>query len=445
MIGIVRLDIVHPYIAGKVNSRYNEIVTEKKSIRAAIKYLFTPSTPVEAAYTPSARAFFLIIVLMLAGLYANALYTMPDLRAPGKLLLLTGLVLIHGVLHWFSALLAYRPKMSPPYLMVQGVLAFAIVSIIRTTTFSAILFSILIGEAVGVIRERRTAAVVVAFQLFLWATNFVWLYGWKELPSWGLSILLIVSMIVFYVLLFVRQAEARARAETLLQELESAHRQLAEYAANVEELTLATERERVARELHDTLAQGLAGLILQLEAADAHLAGERPARAQQIVQQAMAGARATLSDSRRVIDDLRTGEGEPERLAQAVQKEVSRFTDATGIPCALELDLPPSVPAEISEHTQRIVAEGLTNIARHAQANRANLIVTSQNDGLLIKIADDGIGFDPKAANSGHYGLIGMRERARLVGGSLVIESAPKQGTILRLQLPFRPAGESVP
>jgi NarL family two-component system sensor histidine kinase YdfH len=193
---------------------------------------------------------------------------------------LTGLVLVHGVLHWNSALLAYRPKVSPPYLMVQGVLAFAIASIIRTTTFSAILFPALIGEAVGVIRERRTAAVVVTFQLFLWAINFVWLNGWRGLPSWGLSILLIVSMVVFYVLFFVRQAEARARAETLLQELESAHRQLAEYAANVEELTLATERERVARELHDTLAQGLAGLILQLEAADAHLAGERPARVQ---------------------------------------------------------------------------------------------------------------------------------------------------------------------
>jgi len=95
----------------------------------------------------------------------------------------------------------------------------------------------------------------------------------------------------------------------LLAELESANRQLTEYAARVEDLTIAAERQRMARELHDTLSQGLAGLILQLEAADAHLAADRPERARGILEQSMEKARGTLKEARQVIDDLRQPAG----------------------------------------------------------------------------------------------------------------------------------------
>jgi NarL family two-component system sensor histidine kinase YdfH len=186
------------------------------------------------------------------------------------------------------------------------------------------------------------------------------------------------------------------------------------------------------------LAQGVAGLILQLEAVDSHLTAGRTERAQGIVQQAMARARATLADARRAIDDLRVVPPAA-GLADALRHEVTRFTDATGIPCTLDFTLTDSLPEATAEHLLRIVVEGLTNIARHAQAARAWVNVAESDDELTIEVGDDGVGFDPTSAfdQPGHYGLLGMRERARLAGGTLAVESAPGNGTRLTLRLPL--------
>jgi NarL family two-component system sensor histidine kinase YdfH len=221
--------------------------------------------------------------------------------------------------------------------------------------------------------------------------------------------------------------------------LEAAHRQLADYAGRVEDLTLAAERQRMARELHDTLAQGLAGLILQLEAASSHLSEGRPERAQTIIRQAMARARTTLADARHAIDDLRHGQADPLDLAEAIHAEVDRFTSATGIPCALDLALHIPLPDAVYGHVQRAVAEGLMNVARHARASQVWVEVVSLDDHVEIEVRDNGAGFDPAAveAQAGHYGLLGMRERARLAGGTFEVSSTPGRGTALRLHLPL--------
>jgi NarL family two-component system sensor histidine kinase YdfH len=147
----------------------------------------------------------------------------------------------------------------------------------------------------------------------------------------------------------------------------------------VQDLTLANERQRMARELHDTLAQGLAGLILQLEAASTHLANGRNDRAQTILQQAMTRARATLADARRAIDDLRAGQTPAHDLEAALREQVAHFTDATGIPCALDVSLESELPDAAREHVLRAITEGLTNIARHAQAQHAWVNVRNMN------------------------------------------------------------------
>ena len=104
---------------------------------------------------------------------------------------------------------------------------------------------------------------------------------------------------------FNRESSAREEAEALAAQLEAANAELAASSAQLKELTLVAERQRMARELHDTLAQGVAGLVLQLEAVKAHLGSERPERAAQIVDQSLTRARSTLADSRSAIDDLR--------------------------------------------------------------------------------------------------------------------------------------------
>jgi NarL family two-component system sensor histidine kinase YdfH len=237
------------------------------------------------------------------------------------------------------------------------------------------------------------------------------------------------------VTLYSRQAEAREQAQSLLKDLEAANRQLSEYASRVEDLTIANERQRMARELHDTLSQGLAGLILQLEAADAHLAGNRPERARGILQQSMEKARGTLAEARQAIDDLRRP---AERdLVEAVEREADHFTIATGIPCEPQIELTVDVPDPVAETVIRAISEGLTNIARHAKAGNVTLRLTGSEKELEIEICDDGIGFDPESVEAGHYGLLGMRERVRLAGGRLEVQSVAGKGTRLVIRFPL--------
>lgn len=394
--------------------------------------------------------FFLFLTLVLALLYGYVLNTVPELRAPGRLIPFTLLMLAHGVLHWLSPRLEYHPRWVIAYLVLQGALAFALTMLAGEWTVIS-LFTALIGEAVGLAQDRRLAAAATIFYLSLAVLSFLLVLGRQELLTSVVMLVMASLFSVFFVVLYSRQAAARERAQALLEELEVAHRQLAEYARRVEDLTLAAERQRMARELHDTLAQGLAGLILQLEAAQAHLDGGRSARSHEIVDQALAHARATLHDARQAIADLREQAGAAPDLAASMRREVDRFTEATGIPCQLDLNLPAAPPAdvpspmslspEIAEHARRIVAEGLVNVARHAQANQVWLRVDGDDDGLEITIRDDGRGFDPAGSigQTGHYGLVGMRERARLVGGAFEVDSAPGAGATLRARLPSLP------
>ncbi len=122
-------------------------------------------------------------------------------------------------------------------------------------------------------------------------------------------------------------------------------------------------------------------------------------------------------------------------VGEAVRDQAAHFTDATGIPCALDISLPAELPETASEYALRAVTEGLTNIARHAQAQHVWVLVASGDENLIVEVRDDGRGFDPAAVPAGHYGLLGIRERARLAGGTLEISSAPGAGTTWRLRL----------
>jgi NarL family two-component system sensor histidine kinase YdfH len=382
--------------------------------------------------------FFLFLTLVLVLLYGYTVNTVPELRAPGRLIPFTLLMLAHGVLHWISPRLEHYPRWVIGYLVLQGALAFALTMLAGEWAIIS-LYTALIGEAVGLARDRRLAAAATVLYLALAVLSFLLISDRQELLTSVVMLGMAALFSVFFVVLYNRQADARERAQALLEELEIAHRQLAEYATRVEDLTLAAERERMARELHDTLAQGLAGLILQLEAAQAHLESGRSARANEVVDQAMAQARATLREARQAIADLREDAGDAPDLATSVRREVDRFTEATGIPCQLALNLPDALPQDVVEHARRIVAEGLVNVARHAQATQVWLRVDGDGAGLEIALRDDGRGFDPAGAigQAGHYGLLGIRERARLVGGTFEVESAPKAGATLHARLPF--------
>jgi NarL family two-component system sensor histidine kinase YdfH len=121
-----------------------------------------------------------------------------------------------------------------------------------------------------------------------------------------------------------------------------------------------------------------------------------------------------------------------------VQEEILHFTTATGIACHADLTALAIVALPFHEHVLRVVAEGLLNVARHAQAHQVWVRAIRQDGTLTVEICDDGIGFDTshEATRTGHYGLLGLRERARLIGGRLEVESVSDMGTTIRFSLP---------
>jgi NarL family two-component system sensor histidine kinase YdfH len=361
----------------------------------------------------------------------------PRLQNPLALTAFTALMISYVVLFWLSPLWMMRRPHVVIYLLVQSTLAFTLTLLGQNAALIFGLFAALIGVTVGMLGRTRAMLLAILLELGLSALAFVLVAGSVSLGEWALSIGPIVVFVIIYVVMYVRQLEAREEAQNALRDLDAAHRQLTEYAAQVEDLTLANERQRMARELHDTLAQGLAGLVLQLEAIDSHLSRGNTVKAQSITQQAMERARSTLADARRAIDDLRSGEVTDIDLETAVRAEADRFTAASGVPCELSIELPPSLSEDVRECVRRVVSEALTNSARYAQAQHTIVSLRPIDQALAIEVRDDGVGFDPAQIGAGHYGLIGLRERVRLIGGTLNIKSAPGQGTTLRVQLPL--------
>jgi NarL family two-component system sensor histidine kinase YdfH len=383
------------------------------------------------------RLFFLFMTLVLVGVYSLSMIQNPGLHQFWPAALFTTLMAVHIFLHWRVVQIIQKTSRQVWYILGQGLLALAITSFSGNAGMIFSLYMALIGETIGFLGLNRWSLLSTAYFLGLSLLNFFFFTDSNLITAlfWILTAIPAVLFVGMYVTLYMRQAEAREKAQSLAAELETANRQLSEYAARVEDLTITAERERMARELHDTLSQGLAGLILQLEAADAHLGHGRPEKAQVIVAQAMENARATLSDARRAISNLRGNHfGE---LGELLRLEVSRFETATGLPCAFHADSTPPLPDPVKETVFRAVSEALTNIARHAQAAEASVNLTVTSAALNVEIKDNGIGFDPAAIPAGHYGLLGLRERVRLTGGQLTLESAPQKGTILKIEIPF--------
>jgi two-component system NarL family sensor kinase len=188
------------------------------------------------------------------------------------------------------------------------------------------------------------------------------------------------------------------------------------------------ERTRLAREIHDTLAQGLTGLALQIETAMRHV-GRDPERVRERLEKALATARASLEEARRSVTNLRAGALAEKPLEQALASLVREFTSDSGIRVTLETKGACALPLTVEAELYRIAEQALTNVRQHAGAQTAHIAITCNKRGTTLSIEDDGVGFDPRRVPVDRHGIEGMRERARLAGGSLRITSKRGQGT----------------
>lgn len=381
------------------------------------------------------RIFFAFMTIILAGMYFVSIKSNPALQQLWNGTLFTILMAAHITIHWLVVRIIQTPSRKALYIIGQGLLALVITHLSQNTGMVFSLYMALIGETIGFLGINRWSVLSTLYFLVLSLLNLAVFTNLNNAIYWLVTVIPITIFISMYVTLYVRQAEAREKAEALAAELEAANQQLTEYAARVEDLTITTERQRMARELHDTLSQGLAGLILQLEATDAHLNNNHTAKAQSIIGNAMEQARATLADARRAIDDLR--QSSLDDLDSALRLEIPRFTNATGIPILFHTDQIPPLPAPVTETLVRAVAEALTNVANHAQAHNVAVDVRMKDKSLSVTIQDDGRGFDASAIPSGHYGILGIKERVRLVNGSFEIQSNNGKGTTIRIDIPI--------
>lgn len=212
----------------------------------------------------------------------------------------------------------------------------------------------------------------------------------------------------------------------------------AQLFAKSTQLGILEERNRLAREIHDTLAQGLTAVTLKLETVDALLEMEAaPQQIQQTVQQALRLTRANLEEARRSVLDLRAVPLEGRNLAEALASLVDDYRERGKLNIDFEAtgsNYP--LPVRVEVGLYRIAQEGLTNIARHARAERVNMQLLVTPDNVKFIIEDDGVGFDPAEIPQGHFGLIGLNERVKLLGGVAQIGSSPGAGTRIEVAVP---------
>lgn len=218
--------------------------------------------------------------------------------------------------------------------------------------------------------------------------------------------------------------------------LEEANRKLTYHAATLEQLTTTRERNRLARELHDTLAHTLSALAVQLEAVNA-LWSSKPDQAYTRLQKSIEVTRSGLTETRRVLQDLRASPLEDLGLALAIR----HLAESTASRGGLKLDLHiaerlGSVPPDIEQAFYRITQETLANVNSHANARNLTVQLGRFDSRLTLTVSDDGMGFDPSPPHpERRFGIQGMRERADMIGGILEIESQPNQGTIVMLSV----------
>ena len=199
------------------------------------------------------------------------------------------------------------------------------------------------------------------------------------------------------------------------------------------------ERNRLAREIHDTLAQDLSAVIFQLEAAEALLVQQAdPERVQRSVTAALDLARKGLDEARRSVLDLRAAPLEGRTLPVALAALAEETDTGNGPAVVFETEPIPPLPPAVEVGLYRIAQEALQNASRHAKASRIVLRLEAPPGRVRLTVRDDGRGFDTSGMSSGNrFGLVGMRERARLLGGGFQIESSPGAGTLVTADVPL--------
>jgi signal transduction histidine kinase len=272
--------------------------------------------------------------------------------------------------------------------------------------------------------------------------EFAIVFGFDLLEESRLSsfyFITIIRTVCFVVVgVFIIQLIAHLRKQQ--ESLRFANSQLTHYASTLESLTVSRERNRMSRELHDTVVHTLSGLTVQLETAKAYWDVDAET-ARNLLGQSLETTRSGLQETRRALKALRASPLDDMGLVAAIQKLGESAAERGKL--LLDISLPGSnkiLAPDVEQCIYRVAQEAVENVVHHANAQHLKVSLTVDEDPIRLVIEDDGIGFNQdNRLLSGHFGLEGMRERAQLVGGMLTVQSKPSSGTTIQLVIQGRP------
>ena len=347
---------------------------------------------------------------------------------------------IYAMWYWLFVMRRSRYGWSNGVMAASFVVAIAISIILSWIhpAFLMVAFSFY-GLTFGTLTLRWAAGLVVMLSLAL-AWRFAGFAGGISLSSLPIFASMLLSafftvMLGLYIDSIIRQSRER---QQVINELEATRSELAraERQAGILE-----ERQRLAGEIHDNLAQGFTSIVMYLEAAEQALDGD-PASARRYIVQARQAARQHLSEARGFLWALRPDVVAREPLTEALGRVLRRWSEESSVATHLETTGDPRpLPAASDATLLKAVQEALSNVCKHARASQVNLTLSFMEDEVILDVQDNGVGFDPsltdRQAGPEHgYGLVALRERVSQLGGSLAVESAPGEGATLVVSLP---------
>jgi signal transduction histidine kinase len=318
----------------------------------------------------------------------------------------------------------------PAYLLLQSALVLAVLAVSTFEDFLALLFIPLSLEAISFFGRRSGYPWIVVFSLFLIGA----LLFSDEGQVFGLAMGAFYSGLCF---LFggyanqVRRAEAaHTQNQRMFKELESAHRQLQGYADQVANLAVEQERNRLARDLHDSVTQTVFSMNLAAQSARLLLDKEPPRVPEQLLRLDELAASA-LGEIQSLVSKLRPRSVLEEGLPTALRRLADEHQVRDGLQVALEICGERPLADRVAEGLYSIAHEALVNVAKHSGSHEAVLRLNLSGSGSCLEIEDHGLGFDPQLVldQPGHLGLAGMSERAREIGWRLSVESQRGRGT----------------
>lgn len=385
--------------------------------------------------------------LLLALATLLGLFTAEMLEAEAGLPYLLGISVSLAVLHFWFADRRWDQgpdAVSATYLVVRTVLAFVATAL---NPFFAVFATVGYFDQHLYVPRRWTPWALTATAVTMAGSQSGGFPPSSFLQGGAFAALfaLNVGLATFFARIADQEQNLAAERDATIVQLEQAlaenarlHEQLVEQAR---ESGMRDERERLALEIHDTIAQSLIGVVTQLQAAedasDPGVAGKHRERAANL-------AREALGEARRSVQGLRPAQLEEATLTAALDRLVREWSRDNAIAGALTVTGDPEPqPADVEATVLRVTQESLANVAKHAGAGRVGVTLSYMMDELMLDVRDDGAGFDPatvrnSSPESGGVGLHGMRERARRLSGELVIESEIGGGTAISLRVPSR-------